>query len=99
MTTNEQAKSQVVVSDIRPWSEHGGWSWVATFTDGQGDEGVTCYRTDSNGQGLFHRAWHENNWNQSHGHMQYSMPATEAGLKRRLRKLYAEHGEVTFESR
>jgi hypothetical protein len=94
--SEEAVMGKVVVSQIER-GERGGWSWVTTITDDDGYEGVTCHRTNNDGEGLFHRNWEENAWHQSHGHMQYSLPATEAGVRKRLLRMYAEHGEVTLE--
>lgn len=88
-------KNTVVIEDIRRWGERG-WSWTRRYTDESGQEGLTCHRTNGDGEGLFARDWHENAWRQSHGTMQYSMPGTEAGLRARLRAMYADLGEVTF---
>lgn len=88
--------SKVVVSDIEPWSDRGGWKWTRTLIDDDGNRGVTLYRTNADGEGLFSREWHENAWSQSHGTLQYSMPGTEAGVRKRLFMMYAELGEVEF---
>lgn len=86
--------ARVVVSEIEPWSERGGWKWTRTLIDDDGREGVTYHRTNADGEGLFSREWHENSWSQSHGTLQASMPGTEAGVRKRLLKMYSGLSDV-----